>query len=247
MSPSPVGQLKPAVPATQERLAELLDERAAWVGDRPHRSPQQHPEQHPAQSPAESTVLVLLRSVDLDGLVNGARAFAAGLTPAEADAWRRSWTRTLFLFGNPANLTHRTPARTTARSGSTAWLGPFPSGRLPGPARLLKPVCGVLPQLPPQTVVAPDPAPGAPPASPQGPCRDLYIAVRDLTFAEYLVHLHHTLAESVLQGRLSPHERLRLIHRPDLDAETARGTPGYARVHYAPGDRARLRLYLWLS
>lgn len=49
----------------KERLAELLAERAAWVGG-PPRDPA-------AGHPAEATVVVLLRSFDLDSLVNGAR------------------------------------------------------------------------------------------------------------------------------------------------------------------------------
>ncbi|WP_406129069.1 DUF6182 family protein [Streptomyces canus] len=223
----------------KERLAELLAERAAWVGG-PPRDPA-------AGHPAEATVVVLLRSFDLDGLVNGARAFAAGLAPAEADAWRRSWTRTLFLFGNPANLTERTPPRLVSPTGTTAWLGPYAPQHLPGPIRLYKPVSGVLPELRPDIEIAPAETPAGSPPTPGGPCRPMHIAVRDVKLADYLIHLHHALSESVLQGRLRLDERLRLIHSPDLGAEAVGGTSGYARVHHAPDDPERLRCHVWLS
>lgn len=240
----------PADSPAQERLTELFDARSARVGRRPP-DPGQDPAALEAAREAarESTALVLLRSVDLADLVHGTVDFAAGLDRDEADAWQWSWTRTRFLFGNPANLTGRTPARVVAPHGSTAWLGPFPAGRLPGVSRLLKPVTGSLPDLPavvdlPAAGTARDAAPTTP--GPGRP-RELRCAVRDLTFSEYLVHLHHTLAESVLLGRLRPGEPLRLIHLPDIDPATVREEPGYARVHYAPGDPTRLRLYTCLS
>ncbi|MER6561630.1 DUF6182 family protein [Streptomyces sp. NPDC001027] len=193
-----------------------------------------------AGDPPETTVLVVLRAVDLPGLVRGALDFTAGLTGDEADAWRRSWTTTRFLFGNPANLTERAPARVISPGGSTAWLGPFLATRLPGPSRLLKPVAGVLPDLPDTVEV-----PGVGPTG--DTCRELHIAVRDLSFAQYLVHLHHALAESVLMGRLAPGEPLRLIHRPDLDARAVDRDVDYARVHQERSDPDRLRLYVSLS
>jgi hypothetical protein len=213
-----------AEPPSQDRLARLHDERAAWVGSDTER--------------ADTAVLVLLRAFDLADLVYGARVFAAGLPPDEAGAWRRSWSMTRFLFGNPANLTERTPARVIAPGGSAVWLGPFPAARPPGLSRLLKPVGGVLP-VPPAEIEFPGRDGAA--------YRELRLAVRDLTLAEYLVHLHHTLTESVLLGRLRPDEPLRLVHCLDLDARTAQGTPGYARVHHAHGDPSSLRLYAWLS
>jgi hypothetical protein len=216
-------------PPTQQRLAELFAERAARVRRPPEPSRPGEP---------ETTVLVLLNSLDPPELVDGARRFAAGLSPEEAAAWQTSWTKTRFLFGNPANLTDRTPPRVVARDGSAAWLGPYLDGRLPGPSRLLRPVTGRLPEA---LVLGPPDRPGATGA------RELLVAVRDLTLSQYLVHLHHTVAEAVLLGRLTPEEPLRLVHRPDLDTGTAQAEPGYARVHYAAEDRTDLRLYTWLS
>ncbi len=226
-------------PPAQERLVELFADRAAWVD----RDPQQAKE----GNAAESTVLMLLRSVDLGDLVHGARLFAAALSDDEVDAWRRSWTKTRFLFGNPANLTGRTPARVIARGASAAWLGPFSSARLPGLSRLLKPVTGVLPQLPANMEFPPADTRLHDSSKAGLPYRELHVAVRSLTLAEYLVHLHHTLTESVLRGRLRADEPIRLIHRLDLDSELVSGATGYARVHYARGASTTLRLFTWLS
>jgi Family of unknown function (DUF6182) len=194
----------------------------------------------PAEASAETTALVLMRSLDLADLVDGARSFAAALTGEEAEAWRRSWTQTRFVFGNPANLPPHTPARVVGDHGTTAWLGPFRTGRPPGLSRLFKPVTGVAPKLPAEIEFPGDATPGP-------RYREIRLALRNLTLAEYLVHLHHTLSESVLLGRLRPRQPIRLVHRLDLDAGMANGEHGYARVHYAPGDSSELRLYAWLS
>jgi Family of unknown function (DUF6182) len=214
---------------SQQRLAELFAERAAWAGSGP-----------PPGTAREVTALVLLNRLDLTGLVCGARAFAASLTADEAAAWRWSWTKTRFLWGNPVNLTGRTQARVVGGCGSAAWLGPFPDRGQPGLSRLLRPVTGVLPVLPGVLETA-----GADDRTPPSRCRELHLAVRGLTLVEYLVHLHHTLAESVLLGRLRPGEPLRLVHWPDIGI--APDGDGYARVHFTGGDQAALRLFAWLA
>lgn len=113
-------------------------------------------------------------------------------------------------------------------------------------SRLLKPVSGVLPKMPSALTFPPtDRDAGNRPG--YGDHRELQVAVRDLTLAEYLVHLHHTLAESVLLGLLRPEEPLRLVHRMDFDARTAEETPAYARVHFGHDDPTTLRLFTWLS
>lgn len=205
---------------TGDLLAGLLAERAEWVTGRP--------DAEPDRDAVESTVLVLLRSPDLAGLVRGACLFAAALEPAEADAWRRSWTRTRFLFGNPANLPERNRPRFVAPGGSAAWLGPYPANRPPGLSRLLKPVTGGLP--------AERDVPGT------GRPYLLRVAVHGLTLADYLVHVHHTLAEAVLLGRLSPYARVRVRHEPTI-ASVRR--PVHARI--LPGSGADPYPYTWLT
>lgn len=214
-------------PLGQERLAALLAERVDWVTGAPA-----------DPSEADTTVLVLLRELGPADLFQGAREFAAGLAADEAAAWRRSWTRTRFLFGNPANLPPG-QARLVAPGATAAWLGPFPDRHRPGLSRLLKPVSGALPQLPPDLHL-PTGATGT-----AGNERVLQVAIDGMTLVDYLVHLHHTVAEAVLLGRLRPDEPVRLTHRPEIDS--ASGPPAYARVLPEPGDTGRLRPYTWLS
>lgn len=219
---------------SQQRLAELLTERVRSVTARA--STGMPGATAPDTTVPDTTVLVLLRSVRLADLVHGARQFAAALEPADAVAWLRSWTRTRFLFGNPANLTGPSQARLVAPGATAAWLGPFSDSHRPGLSRLLKPVTGQLPALPGDLDL-----PGV------GPRRVLQVAVADLSLADYLVHLHHTLAEAVLLGRLRPDEPLRLSHRPALAIDSTCGPPAYARVLPEPGGAGRLRLHTWLS
>ncbi|MEO6504332.1 MAG: DUF6182 family protein [Jatrophihabitantaceae bacterium] len=232
----------------QSRLAELLAERVRSVSAQAGTTQQ-------GKAGADSTVLVLLRSVGLADLVHGARQFAATLEADDAGTWLRSWTRTRFLFGNPANLTSQNRPRVVAPGATAAWLGPFPNSHRPGLSRLLKPVTGRLPELP-RDLDLPADLPADPPAdSPSdlpadlpgaGPRRVLRIAVADLSLADYLVHLHHSLAEAVLLGRLRPDEPLRLSHRNTLALDSISGPPAYARV-LPDRDAGRLRLHTWLS
>lgn len=216
------------VTARGDRLAALFAQRAAWVGREPVR---------PAELTEEDRVaLVVLCRFDLPDIVAGARAFAAGLDEQERADWRGSWTATRFLFGNPANLTGRAPVRVVAPGGSCAWLELCPPGRVPGRARLLKPLTGTLPALPPTVSIGG-----------HGTPRALHLATRGLSLVDYLVHLHHTLAEAVLGGRLGPGDALRLHHRPDIEPSVTTGEPAYARVHHPDGDTARLRLFTWLA
>lgn len=216
------------VTALEHRLATLFAQRAAWVGRETVR---------PAELTDDDRVaLVVLCRFDLLDMVAGARAFAAGLDAQEGARWRRTWTATRFLFGNPANLTGRTPVRVIGPGGSCAWLGLYPPDHTPGRARLLKPLTGTPPGLPPTLSI---PGHGTP--------RALYVATRGLSLVDYLVHLHHTLAEAVLSGRLGAEDALRLHHRPDIEPTVAVGEPAYARVHHPGADTARLRLFTWLA
>jgi Family of unknown function (DUF6182) len=211
-----------STPADRTRpstLRELFDER-----DRLVRSGLRSPAE--AETPADVTVLVVLRAFDLTALVRGATRFAVDLTPAEADGWYRSWTRTRFMFGHPNNLSGRTAPRVLAGDAAMAWLGPYPAQHPPGLARLLKPVSGALPALPAQIEI-PGRAGGAPWV--------LRVACRGLTVPNYLIHVHHTLAEAVLLGRLDPDASLLLAHDDDLDL-TGLPRAGYVRVHHDSAD-----------
>lgn len=192
--------------------------------------------------PDRVSVPVAVRVFAPAAILAGAMAFAAALSTVDADAWLRSYTRSLFLFGNPANLAARYPPALVAAGGQAAWLGVYDARRAEHVRRLLRPVCGVLPADPGRldTVVGPDARPGW----------LLQVAVRDLDLPRYLVHLHHTAAEAVLTGVMPAGATVALRHVPDLDPAAARlGGCGYARVHPLPppADRPALRLYTVLT
>ncbi len=213
-------------------LARLAAERAAWAGSAPQ--------------DARHAVLVLVKALDPADLVHGARSFAAALCPEEAEDWRHAWTRAVFRFGNPANLTARTPPRTVSPRGTAAWLGPYEAAHPPGVSRLLKPVSGQLPPLSGRLDVG---GSGAPPRA----GFTLRIATAGLSLAEYLVHLHHTVAEAVLRQLLPASAPLRLVHCPDLDPDepdvfAQLSNAVYARTTPAEdGEPGALRLHTLLT
>lgn len=210
-------------PGDQDRLQQLFDERSALVDEGLTADGE----------PEDAAVVVVVRDLDLTDLVRGAIRFADDLDEHEADAWFRSWTRTRFLFGNSANLTGRSAPRLVGPNGSMAWIGPFDHERPPGVARLLKPVSGTLPPL----------ADAELPAATTRHTLD--VARRGLSVPDYLVHVHHTIAEAVLLGDLDPSSTVRLRHRRDLGPRAVR--PGeYARVHHDL-DGAGLRMYTHLA
>src|SRR5689334_22743886 len=57
--------------------------------------------------PGEVLATVVVRGLDLADWIRATCAFAMGLPAEAAAAWRRSFTRTVFLAGNPANLLGR--------------------------------------------------------------------------------------------------------------------------------------------
>jgi hypothetical protein len=179
-----------------------------------------------------------MRAFDPAALVSGAMRFAAGIPPEDADAWFRCYTRTLFLFGNPANLAVRYPPALVSDSGSTAWLGVYDGRRTERVRRLLRPVEGVLPAggTGLDTVVGPD-----------DPQWRLLVATRGLDLPRYLVHLHHTAAEAVLTGALRSDATVALEHVADLDPDRVRAA-GYAYVRVHPVDAGQPpRLYTALT
>ncbi|MGC5033617.1 DUF6182 family protein [Micromonospora sp. DT229] len=212
-------------PLDQRVLADILTERVALLGGATVDS----------TPVADTRVLVLISSLSPSDVADGARRFAALLQPEEAAAWQRSWTRTHFLFGNHVNV-RSGGLRLVSPGGTAAWLGPFADDHRPGISRLLKPVTGRLPELPTEVDV---PGTGKP--------RALWINVEQLSLADYLVHLHHTIAEAVLFGRMRPDESLRLHHTTEFDVAFGSGLPAYARVLPEPSDTGRLRLHTWLS
>ncbi|MEV0319426.1 DUF6182 family protein [Streptomyces sp. NPDC050658] len=156
---------------------------------------------------------VVLRGFDLAAWARDTCAFALRVGPDAAADWRASFTRTVFLAGNPAHLGQRFDFAYVAPDRSAAWTAPAPAAHTAGLRRLLKlfDAPAALPARP-DTLVE---VPGAP--RPGGRVsRDLYVATADCTVAEALVHVNHVLVEAVLDGLVGPGDLLTLRQVPRL-------------------------------
>ncbi|MCX5388038.1 DUF6182 family protein [Streptomyces sp. NBC_00083] len=174
-----------------------------------------------AGSDAGSLVAVVLRNVELAPWVRDTCVFALGVGPRRAAPWRTSFTRTVFLAGDPARLRDRFPFAHIADDGSAAWTAPGPAAPASPLRRLLKLLDAPAP-LParPDTLVG-IPQGARPPGRPRAR-RDLYIATADCTISEALVHLNHLLVEAVLDGLVAPGDHLVVRQVPRIVGLTAR-------------------------
>ncbi|MFJ5172347.1 DUF6182 family protein [Streptomyces griseoviridis] len=191
----------------------------------------------------DTLVAVVVRDLDLAGWARQTCAYALGLDAAEAAAWRRAFTRTVFLAGDPERIGARFPLARTAPDGSAAWTAPGPPGATAALRRLLK-----LLQAPAAIRAGGDtafeiprhPAYRAPVVSRPPLRRDLCLATVDCTLADALVHLNHLLAEAVMDGLLAPGDRLVLRTVPGPAADLNR----FAAVRAVPDPHAPDRLRL---
>lgn len=167
----------------------------------------------------EHLAAVVLGRFDLASWTRATCEFALGLDPEQAADWRRSFTRTVFLAGNPDNLRERFSFAHVADDGSAAWTGPGPAADSAGLRRLLKLFDGPRP-LPvgADTVVEIPPRAGHPDRRPVH--RELHIAGAGLRVSDALVHLNHLLAEAVLDGHIGPGDVLTIRHVPRLTGIT---------------------------
>ncbi|WP_331445297.1 DUF6182 family protein [Streptomyces xanthochromogenes] len=174
-----------------------------------------------AEGDTGSVVAVVLRSFDLAAWVRDTCVFALGVGPEQAADWRTSFTRTVFLAGNPEQLLERFAFAHVADDGSAAWTAPGPAARTSSLRRLLK-----LYTAPAGVPARPDvlveiPRAHRPPERPRAR-RDLYVATADCTISEALVHVNHVLAEAVLDGLVAPGDHLVVHQVPRLVGLPAR-------------------------
>ncbi|MFJ8589465.1 DUF6182 family protein [Streptomyces sp. NPDC093595] len=169
----------------------------------------------PAPDTDDTVAAVVIGRLDLAQWARSTCAFALSLTGERAALWRRSFTRTVFLAGNPANLRDRFAFAHTADDGSAAWAGPGPASETAALRRLLKLFHGdaALPAAPDLTVRVPGRAgaAGRPPVH-----RHLYLATAGCSVSEALVHLNHVLAEAVLDGLITHGDAVTIRQVPRL-------------------------------
>lgn len=189
-----------------------------------------------ADDPAGSAVAVaVIGGFHLPTWVHETCRFALSVPSGPAVAWRRSFTRTLFLAGRPDNLKERFTFDHIADDASSAWAGPTSHGTTTALRRLLKTFSGAreLSAWAPVTIVVsgaavPEPAVSEPAVSAASAAprsrpvhRDLYIATARVTVSDVLVQVNHLLAEAVLNGLIRPGDRLTLRSVPHLSGPTA--------------------------
>jgi hypothetical protein len=202
-----------------------------------------HREVVSAEEPGATAVSCVVRRFDLVSLIRASCAFAAGLDADRVSAWRRSFTRTIFLAGNPRNLAGRFDFAHIGEDGVTAWTHPSTVDETATLRRLLKLFEGPR-ELPPWPAVRiPVPGPVTRPARPVR--RNLYLATAGVSAADGLVHLNHLLAEAVFDGLIRAGDELVLRQVPRLTGVTE---PFEAlRVGVDQSSPIRLRAYAGLS
>ncbi|MFJ9820778.1 DUF6182 family protein [Streptomyces sp. NPDC101151] len=165
----------------------------------------------------DAVVVAVVRSPDLPLWAAETCAYALSLGPGQARAWRRAFTRTLHLAGQPLRLAGRFDFAHLAQDGSVGWTAPLPASTTATLRRLLKTFSAPKELSPhaPVTVRVPHPA-GHPPARRAPVHRELYYATARVTVAEGLVHLNHLLAEAVLDGLIGSGDLLTLRPVPRL-------------------------------
>ncbi|MEZ0072042.1 DUF6182 family protein [Planotetraspora sp. GP83] len=191
----------------------------------------------------EVAAVCVVRSVDLPEWVRETCLFALSLDEATARAWRRSFTRTVFLAGQPGNLRERFTFTRVATDGSVAWLGPAPAAATRTLRRLLKTFVADRPVTASPSVTVELPAPDG--AARPAVHRDLYLAVSGHTVGGTLVQLNHLLVEAVQDGLITSGDRLTLRRVPQLNG--LRAPVAAMRVDIDHDRPDRLRAYAALT
>jgi hypothetical protein len=200
--------------------------------------------------------VVVVRDLDPATVVRGALAFVTGLPPALGEHWRRSFTRTLFLAGNPASLADRVDFAVRI-DDAMGWVAPTERHRTRDVSRALR-IFHAPAEWPglidPFTVQVPATSAGADTPRPAPLTATLRVATAGVSAADYLVHINHTVCEAVLRGLLRPADRLRIVHETDLDlagidiADATGPAPStHLRIAADHADPGVLRLYARLS
>ncbi|MEU6925630.1 MULTISPECIES: DUF6182 family protein [unclassified Streptomyces] len=178
-------------------------------------------------------VAVVVADLDVATFIAGVADFALTLPDDLCEGWYRAFTRTVFLAGRPASVAARHPGCRTTAGAPYAWYGPARRGELRPLSRLLRAFDGPAPiDVPtgPLTVTVPG-------GEPSGHVVDAAVAIGGVSTGDYLVHVHHLIAEAALRGLIGPGDTLRVDHRKALDTAEFRDLLAPARA-----DRVQTRI-----
>ena len=188
---------------------------------------------------APVAVVAVLRRFSLDSLIVESSAFAHGMADRDAQTWRHSFTRTVFLAGNPDNLAGRFHFAHVAMDGSAAWTVPAADTATAGLRRLLRTfeAPAALPTTPHHIVYAAGEPAGH---GPRPPARfGLYVATAFVPVANALADVHHLVTEAVVDHLLQPGDAMEVHTVPRL---AGLGGPAVGvRVGVDPLEPTRLR------
>ena len=210
---------------TQEELREILDARIRAAGPRR----------------PEASAVAVLRGFDPRGFARSVLDFVTWLPPEARAQWQADFTRTVFLAGNPRNLAGRLPPSVVAPDHQVAWYATGPRAAHRELRLLLRAVQGDLPPVLPGPFTLEVPHARADARTDGVRRRRMTIATAGLSLPRYLVHVNHTLAESLLTGVLAPGDLLTVHHAPELPEPTQEHT--YLRVHQDPAGPDLLRAF----
>jgi hypothetical protein len=149
--------------------------------------------------------IAVVRSFDAAEFIRASVQFARGLPVDLGREWVASFTRTVFLAGDPGNLRDRFPGGRLAPDGSSLWFSPSGIDDQQGLSRLLRPFRG------PLGVPAADGVRVVLDQESSSTAR-LCVATDGLGVEDYLIHVNHVLAEACLQGLLDGVSAIELTH-----------------------------------
>jgi Family of unknown function (DUF6182) len=162
-------------------------------------------------------------------------AYVLGLSPQSAAGWFRGFTKTVFLAGNPMNLTKRFEFQLISSDGSIGWFAPVAPSESHTIRRLLD---ALEVGLPNESMTNFDIV--IPAQKPDGSTKILYVGVAGFNGMSYLIHLNHILSEGLLSGILGPGDRVVFRTVPSVNGC---GPLEGLRVSVDLFDRGRLRAY----
>jgi len=193
---------------------------------------------------ADIAAFAVLRDFNPKAFAQSSLAFAASLPERWRDRWFGAYTRTIFLAGNPANLLSRFPFHHVTEDRSCAWLGPAPANVAMTLRRLLVPFRSES-SVPSGEFSIGLPDGGTCSATETPRHMQIHVGTAGMTAVDYLVHLNHTLAESMLLGLIARGSAIKIRHVPRLH-----GCPEeflWLRVLNDRTDGSRLRAYAGVS
>ena len=182
---------------------------------------------------------VILNDLDLVCYCQNVLKFSLLLPSTIKAAWYRQFTKSVFFFGNPQRLPDHFQHTVTVSCKNMAICGPFYSPNK-GLNMLFK-LVSTSGSFVPSNVQIQVPSLFAKPTHTGR--KTLFLDSIGLSLERYLVHLTHSLCESIITKGLLPGDRLNIIHTPNIPETNAI----YTRINFVEDGSSRLKLFSLLT